>query len=98
MSRRTGVEITQVFATESYFSPSFILSPEINSLLPALIFFISSIMSNRISDVLDKSAGKAQVTQGQSLGTFLASLTTSGIILVSGIVAYTLLKLRFPEY
>jgi hypothetical protein len=55
-------------------------------------------MSNRISDVLDKSAGKAQVTQGQSLGTFLASLTTSGVILVSGIVAYTLLKLQFPEY
>jgi hypothetical protein len=32
------------------------------------------------------------------LGTFLASLTTSAILLGLGVIAYTFLKSRFPEY
>jgi hypothetical protein len=55
-------------------------------------------MSGSISDVLDQTAGKAQKAQGESLGTFLASLTTSGAILGLGITAYYLLKWKCPEY
>jgi len=54
-------------------------------------------MSSKINDLLDQSAGKAQNTQGESLATFLASLTTSGGILALGIVAYIPLKRKFPE-
>ncbi|KAH7370290.1 hypothetical protein BKA65DRAFT_589651 [Rhexocercosporidium sp. MPI-PUGE-AT-0058] len=41
-------------------------------------------MSSRINDVFDQAAGKAQSSQGESLATFLASLTTSGAILALG--------------
>lgn len=55
-------------------------------------------MSSTINTVLNNAAGKAQKTQGESLSTFIASLTTSGIILVVGGVTYILLKCKFPEY
>jgi hypothetical protein len=55
-------------------------------------------MSSTINTVLDKAAGKAQKAQGESLSTFIALLTTSGIILMVGVVAYKLLKRKFPEY
>jgi hypothetical protein len=50
-----------------------------------------------ITSVLDNYAGKAQHSQGESLSTFLASLTTSTAILAIGIALYTLLKSRVPE-
>jgi hypothetical protein len=50
-----------------------------------------------ISDILDKAAGKAQNTQGESLMTFLASLTTSATILVLGTALYALLRSRVPQ-
>jgi hypothetical protein len=56
------------------------------------------MMSRDITDVLDNAAGKAQKAQGESLSTFLASLTTSGITLALGIIAYIFLKSKFPEY
>jgi hypothetical protein len=55
-------------------------------------------MSSRINDVFDQAAGKAQKAQGESLGTFLASLTTSGAILGLGIMVYILLKWKCPGY
>lgn len=55
-------------------------------------------MSSRINDVSDQAAGKAQKAQGESLATFLASLTTSGAILGLGIIVYMLLKWKYPEY
>jgi hypothetical protein len=55
-------------------------------------------MSNRINDVFDQAAGKAQNFQGESLATFLASLTTSGAIFGLGLMAYILLKWKYPEY
>ena len=55
-------------------------------------------MSSTINIALDNAAGKAQKAQGESLSTFLASLTTSGIIFVAGVLAYILLKCKFPEY
>jgi hypothetical protein len=59
--------------------------------------FISQSMSNNINNVLDNAAGKAQNTQGESLSTFLASLTTSGAIFGLGIVAYMFLQFKVPE-
>jgi hypothetical protein len=50
-----------------------------------------------ISGILDNTAGKAQDTHGESLITFLASLTTSATMLVLGTALYTLLKSRVPE-
>jgi hypothetical protein len=47
------------------------------------------IMNSSINDVFD---------QGESLGTFLASLTTSGAILGLGIMVYILLKWKCPGY
>ena len=55
-------------------------------------------MSSIINDVLDQAAGKAQSSQGESLATFLASLTTSGAILALGLMAYILLRWKCPEY
>ena len=55
-------------------------------------------MSSSINDVLDQAAGKAQSSQGESLATFLASLTTSGAILALGLMAYILLRWKCPEY
>jgi hypothetical protein len=55
-------------------------------------------MSSSINDVLDNAAGKAQKAQGESLSTFLASLTTSGVVLGLGIITYILLQFRFGEY
>lgn len=55
-------------------------------------------MTSKINTILDNAAGKAQQAQGESLATFLASLTTSGIILGVGFVAYALLKFELPEY
>ncbi|CZT53510.1 uncharacterized protein RSE6_15125 [Rhynchosporium secalis] len=55
-------------------------------------------MGSRLSDVLDQAAGKAQSSQGESLATFLASLTTSGAILAFGLTVYALLKWKCPEY
>ncbi|KAH8674390.1 hypothetical protein BGZ60DRAFT_403801 [Tricladium varicosporioides] len=55
-------------------------------------------MNSNISNILDGAAGKAQKAQGESLSTFLASLTTSAIILGLGVIAYIFLKSRFPEY
>ncbi|CZT07019.1 uncharacterized protein RAG0_12606 [Rhynchosporium agropyri] len=55
-------------------------------------------MGSRVNDVLDQAAGKAQSSQGESLATFLASLTTSGAILVLGLTVYILLKWKCPEY
>jgi hypothetical protein len=54
-------------------------------------------MSSPISQALDSAAGKAQITHGESLSTFFASLTTSAVILGSGIVIYTFLKLKAPD-
>jgi hypothetical protein len=54
--------------------------------------------SSTINAVLDNAAGKAQKSHGESLSIFLASLTTPGIILVVGVIAYMLLKFKFPEY
>lgn len=51
-----------------------------------------------INDMLDSAAGKAQKAQGESLSTFLASLTTSGVILGFGIITYILLRFKFREY
>jgi hypothetical protein len=55
-------------------------------------------MSTNINGVLDNAAGKAQKAQGESLSTFLASLTTSGVILGLGIIAYVLLRFTYPEF
>jgi hypothetical protein len=55
-------------------------------------------MTSNINAVLDNGAGKAQKAQGESLSTFLASLTTSGIILGVGVIAFILLKFKLPEY
>ncbi|RDL31558.1 Uncharacterized protein BP5553_09767 [Venustampulla echinocandica] len=55
-------------------------------------------MDSNIGDILDSAAGKAQKAQGESLSTFLASLTTSAIILGLGAIAYSLLNSRIPEY
>lgn len=55
-------------------------------------------MSTEISNVLDNAAGKAQNTYGESLSTFLASFTTSGIILALGIVAFLYLKVKIPAF
>lgn len=55
-------------------------------------------MNSRIDNVLDQAAGKAQRSHGESLATFLASLTTSAAILGVGIVAYLLLKWKYPEH
>jgi hypothetical protein len=54
-------------------------------------------MSSNIADVLDNAAGKAQKAQGESLSTFLASLTTSGITLGLGAISYIFLRSRYPE-
>jgi len=51
-----------------------------------------------INDVLGNAAGKAHKAQGESLNTFLASLTTSGVILGLGIITYLLLRFKFREY
>ena len=56
------------------------------------------MISRDITDILDNAARKAQKAQGESLSTFLASLTTLGIILRLGIIAYIFLKSKFPEY
>jgi hypothetical protein len=55
-------------------------------------------MTDSISSILDSAAGKAQRTQGESLNTFLASITSSGIILGIGVITYIFLKTKFPEY
>ena len=47
---------------------------------------------------MDGGAGKAQTAEGMSLGAFLASLTTSIIILGSGIMLYLLLRYKLPEH
>lgn len=62
------------------------------------INFSLSTMSSSINTVLDNTAGKAQKAQGESLSTFLASLTISGVILRLGIIAYMLLKFSYPEF
>jgi hypothetical protein len=54
-------------------------------------------MTSNIADILDSAAGKAQKAQGESLNTFLASLTTSGITLGFGFISYVFLKYRCPE-
>ena len=54
-------------------------------------------MDNQINSMLNNAAGKAQDTQGESLSTFLASLTTSMIILCLGIAAYMFLNRPFGE-
>jgi hypothetical protein len=51
-----------------------------------------------ISDMLDSAAEKAHKAQGESLNTFLVSLTTSGVILGFGIITYILLRFKFQEY
>ncbi len=51
-----------------------------------------------VNDMLDNAAGKAHKNHGESLRTFLASLTTSGAIFGFGITAYILLRLKFPDY
>lgn len=51
-----------------------------------------------INEVLDAAAGKAHKAQGESLLAFLASLTTSGAILMLGITAHLLLRYRFQGY
>ena len=51
-----------------------------------------------VNDMLDSAASKAHKNQGESLHTFLASLTTSGAIFGFGITAYILLRLKFPDY
>src|SRR5689334_16383404 len=56
------------------------------------------MISNNITEMLDSTAGKAQKAQGESLSTFLASLTTSGIILGLGVILYISLKFKLPEY
>jgi hypothetical protein len=55
-------------------------------------------MSGSISNAFNQAAEKAQKAQGESLGTFLASITTSGAILGLGIMVYILLKWKCPEY
>ncbi|PVH75949.1 DUF221-domain-containing protein [Cadophora sp. DSE1049] len=55
-------------------------------------------MSSTISNVLDSAAGKAQNAQGESLSTFLTSLTVSGTVLGVGLAAYTFLKFKYPAY
>ena len=52
----------------------------------------------RVHDLLDNAAGKAHKNHGESLHTFLASLTTSGAIFGFGITAYILLRLKFRDY
>jgi hypothetical protein len=54
-------------------------------------------MNSEINGLLDSAAGKAQDAQGESLSTFIASLTTSVIILCLGVFAYTFLGLKFTE-
>ncbi|KFY64595.1 hypothetical protein V496_03168 [Pseudogymnoascus sp. VKM F-4515 (FW-2607)] len=51
-----------------------------------------------VNDMLDNAAGKAHKNHGESLRTFLASLTTSGAIFGFGITAYILLRRNFPDY
>jgi hypothetical protein len=63
----------------------------------ACAFTYKATMSSNIADVLDNAAGKAQKAQGESLSTFLASLTTSGITLGLGAISYIFLKSRYPE-
>jgi hypothetical protein len=52
-------------------------------------------MNKNITNVLSSTGGKAQEENGESLGTFLASLTVSGIIFGLGITTYTFLKLNY---
>jgi hypothetical protein len=53
---------------------------------------------DNINNILDSAAGKAQKAQGESLSTFLASLTASAAVLGLGVITYIFLKSRFPEY
>ena len=55
-------------------------------------------MNGGIGNTLASTAGKAQKAQGESLSTFLASLTTSAIIFGLGVIAYIFLESKFPEY
>jgi hypothetical protein len=48
--------------------------------------------------MLDNAAGKAHKNHGESLRTFLATLTTSRAIFRFSITAYILLRLKFPDY
>jgi hypothetical protein len=54
-------------------------------------------MSSNINKVLNNAIGKAQKDQGESLNTFLVSLTTSGVILRLVAIAYVLLRFKFLE-
>jgi hypothetical protein len=51
-----------------------------------------------VNYMVDNAVGKAHKNYGESLHTFLASLTTSGAILRFGITAYLLLWLKFLDY
>jgi hypothetical protein len=53
-------------------------------------------MNRDITNILNSTGGKAQHEDGESLDTFLASLTVSGIIFGLGITTYTFLKLNSP--
>jgi hypothetical protein len=46
----------------------------------------------------DTTAWKAQRAQGESLSTFLASLSTSGAMLLVGALGYILLKFKLTKH
>jgi hypothetical protein len=54
-------------------------------------------MSSPISQALDGAMGRAQITHGESLSTFLASLASSAAILGASIVIYVFLKVKAPD-
>ncbi len=62
------------------------------------LYLYLNIQVMGVNDMLDNAAGKAHKNHGESLRTFLASLTTSGAIFGFGITAYILLRLKFPDY
>ncbi|MAD83620.1 MAG: hypothetical protein CL912_11730 [Deltaproteobacteria bacterium] len=63
------------------------------------VFLISlNTMNTKMVNMVDSTMGKAQRTHGQSLRTFLASVTVSGAILGLGLIGYIFIKLRFPKY
>ncbi|KFY23296.1 hypothetical protein V491_02596 [Pseudogymnoascus sp. VKM F-3775] len=70
----------------------------VQSSAPFLHLHHLDIQTMSVNDMLDGAAGKAHKNQGESLHTFLASLTTSGAIFGFGITAYILLRLKFPDY
>ena len=58
---------------------------------------IARDMSSPISQALDGVVGRAQITHGESLSTFFASLTTSAAILGASIVIYVFLNVKVPD-